>query len=119
MSRNLDSARAFLHAAIGDDRETCRQLIAAGYTYRDRTRENLVESPEQLQRTSEEYRAAWSDKALEIERIVETADGTVYDDLSRMVQIGAIQLPDHDRVPPRSPSMGRGALEPSRSRGRA
>src|SRR5262249_33933962 len=111
-------------------------------TYRDRTRENLVESPEQLQQTSEEYRAAWSDKELQIERIMETADGTViaqmrvsgthagtyksvpatgrrvttdfcdilrfdgdgriiseeayYDDLSRMVQIGAIQLQEND-----------------------
>jgi hypothetical protein len=76
-SSNRDTARAFLEAAFRNDRDTSRQLIAAGYTYIDRTQGDIALTPEQLQRTAQEYHGAWSDQHVEIEHIMETTDGTV------------------------------------------
>jgi steroid delta-isomerase-like uncharacterized protein len=74
---NIETARSYLEAAYRDDYDTCANLIAPGYVWIDHTKAEIADTPEALQQAVDDDLGAWSDKKLEIERMMETTDGVV------------------------------------------
>jgi steroid delta-isomerase-like uncharacterized protein len=76
MSPNAAAALAFLRAAYVQDHEACARLLGESYTLTDRALDHVYRTPEELRESIRED-AAWADRELDIERVLETADGTV------------------------------------------
>jgi hypothetical protein len=76
MSPNAAAALAFLRAAYVPDHEACARLLGGSYTLRDRALDRVYRTPEELRESVREH-AAWADRKLDIERVMETSDGAV------------------------------------------
>jgi predicted ester cyclase len=76
MSPNATAALAFLRAAYVPDHEACARLLGGSYTLSDRALGHVYRTAEELQESIRED-AAWADRELGVERVMETSDGTV------------------------------------------
>jgi steroid delta-isomerase-like uncharacterized protein len=75
-SENVTTAIAFLRAAHrGDLKETAR-LIGDGYVWTDHIVGLTAHTEDALRKATEDF-AAWSDWELQIDKVMETTDGTV------------------------------------------
>ncbi len=76
MSPNATAALAFLRAAYVPDHQECARLLGASYTLNDRALGRVYRTPEELQESIRDD-AAWTDRELDVERVIEASDGTI------------------------------------------
>jgi predicted ester cyclase len=76
MSSNAAAALAFLRAAYVPDHQECARLLGRSYTLSDRSLGRVYRTPEELQESIRDD-AAWADREIDVERVMESADGSV------------------------------------------
>jgi predicted ester cyclase len=76
MSPNAEAALAFLRAAYVLDHQECARLLGGSYVLSDRALGRVYRTPDELLESIRDD-AAWADRDLDVERVMETIDGTV------------------------------------------
>ena len=77
-SRNVATARAYLEAGFRGDNEAVAALLGDGFVWIDRAQGIVARTVDELLAAAEEDQTAWSDRVLDVERVTEGVDGTVF-----------------------------------------
>jgi predicted ester cyclase len=75
-SERIQTALAYLDAGFRGDNDACAQLLGESYVWIDRSQGLVAQTQEELLRVAEEH-GGWVDRVFEIERVMESVDGTV------------------------------------------
>jgi ketosteroid isomerase-like protein len=75
-SKNVETALAYLEAGLRGDYDACTPLISEGYEWFDRARNFHARTQDELLESMQDD-AAWTQRELNVEGVMETTDGTV------------------------------------------
>ena len=75
-SKNIDTALAYLEAGLQGDYDACAPFIGEGYEWIDRARNFHARTQDELIESMQDD-SAWTGRELNVERVMETTDGTV------------------------------------------